>query len=46
MTTIIKWYKLNPLYWMSKYFGFGIYSQSKEINYIERLLKDDTKTND
>lgn len=34
----IRWYRFNPLYWSSKYFGFGVYSQSKELNYIRKIL--------
>lgn len=35
----IRWYKLNPLYWSSKYFGFGLYSLNKDLRWIEKQLK-------
>ena len=31
-------YKLNPLYWLSRYFGFGLYALRKDIEYINKLI--------
>ena len=35
----MRWYKLNPLYSMSKYLGLGIYRLNKDIEYIEKKYK-------
>jgi hypothetical protein len=35
----MKLYKLNPMYWLSRYLAFGIYSQRKDIEYIEQKEK-------
>ena len=36
----MKTYKLNPLYWLSRYLAFGIYAMHKDIDYINEIISD------